>query len=311
MSGRALRITGSVLAGVIVVILGIRFAFGRMLSTGGTPPDAIQRSATSKDGTTIGYEQTGKGPVVILVPAALVDRDGTRPLAKQLASFYTVVNYDRRGRGKSTNTEPYSVEREIEDVEALVDAGSGPVFLFGSSSGAVLALDAASRLGARVKKLFLYEPPFIVDDSRPPIPGTLIQEVAASVAANNRDEAVALFFTKGMGIPAAGVTFMRLLMPAWRDMANVAHTAPYDLTILAGTQSGKPLPAQRWAPTTSPGMVAVGAKSEPFFHSGAKALNGVLPASQYRSLDGLDHSAVLMAAKELAVAIREYFGAGV
>jgi pimeloyl-ACP methyl ester carboxylesterase len=310
MNGRTLRIAGIVLAVLIAVILGIRFAFARLFSTGGAPTDAIQKMATSKDGTAIGYEQTGAGPVVILVSAALADRDGTRPLAKQLAFSFTVVNYDRRGRGKSTNTQPYAVEREVEDLEALVNASSGPVFLFGSSSGSVLALDAASQLGAKVRKLFMYEPPFIVDGSRPPIPDAVLNEVTASLSADNRDGAVALFFGKGMGIPAVGVAFMRLLMPAWGDMASMAHTAPYDLMILAGTQSGKPLPAHRWAPTTSPTMVAVGAKSEPFFHTGAKALTGVLPGAQYRSLEGLDHSAVLMAPETIAAAIRQFFEAG-
>src|SRR5215467_4618751 len=224
MSAHTLRIIGIVfVAGLVVVPLGIRLALARMLNTGGPPADAIPKTVKSKDGTLIAYEQTGAGPVVILISAALADRDGARRLARQLASHFTVVNYDRRGRGKSSNTEPYAVEREIEDLEALVNPASQPVFLFGSSSGAVLALDAGSRFGARVKKLFLYEPPFIVDGSRPPIPDSLQSEIGEAVAANKRDEAVALFFGKGMGIPAPGVTFMRLMMPAWRDMAAMAH----------------------------------------------------------------------------------------
>src|SRR5215472_2209403 len=163
MSAHALRMIAIVLvAGIVVGVLGIRFALARMLSTGGPPIDALQKTVKSRDGTLIAYEQTGAGPVVILVSAALVDRDGSRKLARQLASSFTVINYDRRGRGKSSNTEPYAVEREIEDLEALVKAAGQPVFLFGSSSGAALALDAGSRFGARVKKLFLYEPPFIV-----------------------------------------------------------------------------------------------------------------------------------------------------
>jgi len=298
-------------AGIVIVGLGIRFALARMLSTGGPPIDAIQKTVKSKDGTLIAYERTGAGPVVILVSAALADRDGARRLARHLASSFTVINYDRRGRGKSSNTEPYAVEREIEDLDALVTAAGQPVCLFGSSSGSVLALDAGSRFGARVKKLFLYEPPFIVDDSHAPIPHSLQNEIVDAVAANKRGEAVGLFFHKGMGIPAAGVTFMRLLMPAWRDMAAIVHTAPYDLKILEGTQSGKPLPSDRWSRTTSPAMVAVGAKSEAFFHNGAKALAGMLPAAEYRSLNGLDHSAVLMAPQPLAIAIRQYFANGV
>ncbi len=254
------------------------------------------------------YEQTGSGPAMILASAALADRGGARPLARQLASSFTVVNYDRRGRGKSTNTEPYAVEREVEDLAALVNSAGGPVFLFGSSSGAVLALDAAARLGSKIAKLFLYEPPFIVDGSRPPMPDTLIQEIRASLSANNRDQAVALFFGKGMGIPGPEVTFMRWMLPAWSDMAKIAHTAPYDLMVLEGTQSGQPLPLNRWSQATAPALVAVGSKGEPFFHSGAKALAGRLTAAQYRSLDGLDHSAVLMAPEALAAAVREFFG---
>jgi len=308
MSGHALRNIGFVLAGLVILLLLVRFALSRLFSTGTAPVGAVQKTVTSKDGTQIAYEQGGSGPVVILVSAALADRDGSRPLARQLASSFTVINYDRRGRGKSTNTEPYAVEREVEDLVAVVNSTGESVYLFGSSSGAALALDAAARLGPKVAKLFLYEPPFIVDGSRAPIPATLIQEIHASLSANKRDEAVALFFGKGMGIPGPGITFMRWMLPAWSDMTKMAHTAPYDLMLLAGTQSGKPLPAERWAQVSSPTLVVVGSKSEPFFHTGAKALAGTLPATQYRSLDGLDHSAVLMAATPLAAAIREFFG---
>lgn len=308
MTGKAFQVSVFVISGLILAFLGIRFALSRMMSTGGAPPDAVQKSVTSKDGTVIAYEQTGNGPVIVLVSAALVDRDGARLLARELASSFTVVNYDRRGRGKSTNTEPYAPEREIEDLDAIVESLGQPVFLFGSSSGATLALDAASRLGSQVEKAFLYEPPFIVDGSHPPVPETLAREIAASVAANKRDEAVRSFFEKAMGIPPVGVTFMRLLMPAWTDMTAIVHTAPYDLMIVAGTQSGKPLPADRWARSTPSVLVAVGAKSEPFFHTGAKALKPILPAVQYQSLAGLDHGAVLMAPRTLASAMRAYFG---
>ena len=123
----------------------------------------------------IAFEQTGSGPTVILVAAALADRGGARRFAEHLAEHFTVINYDRRGRGKSTDTQPYAVQREVEDIEALVNASGGPALLFGSSSGSVLALDAASKLGPKIKRLFIYEPPFIVDDSRPPMPDDLIE----------------------------------------------------------------------------------------------------------------------------------------
>jgi pimeloyl-ACP methyl ester carboxylesterase len=262
---------------------------------------------TSKDGTIISYDRTGTGPSVIVVAAALADRTGTTRLAKHLSEHFTVINYDRRGRGKSTDTQPYTIEREVEDIEALIDAAGGSAYMFGSSSGSVLALEAASRLGPKVKKLFMYEPPFIIDSSQPAMPDDFIGQIRAFVSANRRSDAVKLFFTKGMGIPAFAVTLMRFLMPGWSKMAAVAHTLPYDLTILAGTQSGKPLPVQRWASLTVPTQVVVGSKSEPFFHNGAKSLAALLPCVQYRSLEGRDHSAILMAAQALADASREFF----
>lgn len=120
--------------------------------------DSVQKNATSKDGTIIAFEQTGTGPGVLLVAAALADRGGATRLAKHLAEHFTVINYDRRGRGKSTDTQPYAVEREVEDIEALIDASGGSAFVFGSFSGSVLALEAASKPGSKIKKLFMSEP---------------------------------------------------------------------------------------------------------------------------------------------------------
>ena len=128
------------------------------------------KTVTSKDGTQIAYDQIGNGPVVILVDSALASRSLCVKLAGLLAKDFTVINYDRRGRGDSTDTQPYAVEREVEDIEALIDATGGSAFVFGSSSGAVLALEAANRLTTKVKKQVLYEPPFIVDASRAPMP---------------------------------------------------------------------------------------------------------------------------------------------
>ena len=262
---------------------------------------------TSKDGTTIAFERSGTGPAIVLVGAALADRAGTARLAKYLAPSFTAINYDRRGRGKSTDTPLYAVEREVEDLEALIEAAGGSAYLFGSSSGSVLALEAASRLGTKVKGLFMYEPPFIVDDSRPPMAEDLAEQIDTLVAKGRRNDAVKLFFAKGMGLPDMVVTLMRWLMPGWSGMARIAHTLRYDLAVLAGTQAGKPLPAKRWAKAQAPTLVMVGGKSEPFFHSGAKALAALLPHAQYRSLEGRDHSAILMAPKAIAAAVTEFF----
>jgi pimeloyl-ACP methyl ester carboxylesterase len=319
---RILRRIGVVLAGLVAVILLCIAAEVVLHAIGVFPPwdqaiadalikgaatDSVEKNITSKDGTTIAFEQMGKGPVVVLVAAALADRDGTTRLAKHLAEHFTVINYDRRGRGRSSDTQPYAVEREVEDIEALIDASGGAAFVFGSSSGSVLALEAASKLGTRIKKLFMYEPPFIIDDSHPPMPDDLVKQITGFNSAGRQEAAVRLFFTKGMGIPAFGVTMMRLLMPGWSKMSSMAHTLPYDLTVLAGTQTGKPLPVERWAATTAPTLVMVGSRSEVFFHNGAKALTNILPDAQYRTLEGQDHSAVLMASKILAKVVEVFF----
>ncbi|MCI0576976.1 MAG: alpha/beta hydrolase [Chloroflexi bacterium] len=269
--------------------------------------NTIEKNVTSKDGTTIAFEQSGTGSAIVLVGAALTDRADTTKLARLLAQKFTVINYDRRGRGQSSDTQPYAAEREVEDLGALIEAAGGSAYLFGSSSGAVLALEAAGKLGNKVTGLFMYEPPFIIDDSHPPVPADLAEQIGRLVPAGRRSDAVKLFFTKGMGIPAVFVTLMRLLMPGWSKMAGVAHTIPYDLAVLAGTQTGQSLPAGRWASAQAPALVMVGGKSETFFHTGAKALAGLLPNAQYRSLAGGNHGSVVMAPKAIAAAVSEFF----
>lgn len=288
---------------LFIIILGV--TFDRALNQ----PDmhATQKSVTSRDGTTIAYEQSGSGPSVILVPAAISDRSGTSRLAERLSAHFTVINYDRRGRGKSTDTQPFAVAREIEDIEALIDADGHSALLFGSSSGAALALEAANKLNGKVKKLFLYEPPFIVDDSRPPIPDDFSQQITQLVAAGRRNDALKLFFGKAIGIPNFAVNLMRYLMPGWSKMAGMAHTIPYDLAVLAGTQTGRPLPPSRWTSVNAPILVVVGSKSEPFFRSGAKALTEVLPSAQYRLLEGASHASVLMGPQPIASEVEKYF----
>ena len=128
----------------------------------------------SRDGTAVAFERSGEGPPIILIDGALCSRASgpSRPLAAELSRRFTVYTYDRRGRGDSSDTAPYAVPREVEDIEALIEEAGGSVHLCGISSGAALALDAAQR-GLGVRSLALYEPPFIVDDSRPPVPARL------------------------------------------------------------------------------------------------------------------------------------------
>jgi pimeloyl-ACP methyl ester carboxylesterase len=310
-TGRKLRIARNVffaiaglgLLAVLAIVIAIRVEF----STEGDVMGTVQQTVISKDGTIIAYEQTGTGPVVILVSAALADRTASRRLARALSDRFTVINYDRRDRGSSGDTQPYAIEREIEDASAVIDAKGGSAYLFGSSSGSVLALDATTQLGPKVKKLYMYEPPFIVDSSRPAMPPTLASEIEQQVAQGNRNDAVKLFFTKGMGIPPIAVALMRFLMPGWSKMCGMAQTIPYDLAILDGTQSGQALPAGRWKSATAPVKVAVGARSEPFFHNGAKALAQMLPSASFESIHGLNHGALLLAPAALGKDIQQFF----
>lgn len=256
----------------------------------------------SRDGTVIAYDQIGEGPPIILVGGASCDRAVGIPIAEALAQHFTVLNYDRRGRGDSGDTPPYAVEREVEDIAALVDAAGGEAYLYGISSGGVLALEAASRLPA-VTKLAIYEPPFIIGDGRPPLPGDYVARLNELSAAGRRGEAVELFMTAAAGVPAEYLGPMRE-DPSWAEMEKVAHTLAYDGTVMGDTMSGTPLPSGRWASTQASTLVIAGGNSEPFFHDGARALVDILPNAQYRTLDGQDHA---VAPDALEPVLTEFF----
>jgi pimeloyl-ACP methyl ester carboxylesterase len=170
----------------------------------------------------------------------------------------------------------------------------------------VLALDAANELGGKIRKLALFEPPFIIDSSRPPMPRDLIQQIDELVAAGRRSEAVKLFFSKAMGVPPIGVVVMRF-MPGWSRMVAIAHTIAYDVTITQDAQAGTPLPTARWASASTPTLVLTGAKSEEFFHNGAKALATMLPAAEHRVVERQGHAAVVMGSKALAPILTAFF----
>jgi uncharacterized protein YndB with AHSA1/START domain/pimeloyl-ACP methyl ester carboxylesterase len=266
---------------------------------------------TSKDGTPIAFDRLGEGPAVILVSGALGVRSHPimARLAEQLAPHFTVLNYDRRGKGDSGDTPThttYAVEREIDDIEALIDEAGGPdgwAYLYGLSSGAALALEAANKLGAgKVKKLALYEPPFIVDDSHPPLPNDYVQQVNRMVAEGRRGDAVALFM-KVVGVPEEFIPQMRE-MPMWPEMEKGAHTLAYDGTIMGDNQSGKPLPPNEWPAATMPTLVIVGGESPAFFQNGTQALVDALPNAQRHTLEGQTHE---VAAEALAPLLVEFF----
>ena len=213
---------------------------------------------TSKDGTSIAFDQIGQGPALILVDGAMCYRASgpSGPLASLLAPHFTVYTYDRRGRGASGDTTPYAIEREVEDIEVLINEVGGSAFVYGISSGAALALEAAKRIPA-IKKLALYEPPFIINDSRPPLPKDFIKQLKDAVAAGHRGDTIDIIMTQALQIPAQSLGPMRD-DPMWPEMIKVAHTLVYDGLIQRDVMMGKPLPRDRWTSVNCPTLVLNG-----------------------------------------------------
>lgn len=248
-------------------------------------------SLTSKDGTKIAYDKAGQGPALILVAGAFSYRKfaGTVQLAHLLSEHFTVFNYDRRGRGDSGDAPRYAIEREIEDLEAIIDEAGGSAYVWGLSSGAVLALQAAAR-GANITKLALHEPPFVVDAAHHMPPNNFAAHVTDLIAANRRAEAIKYFMTKGMGAPSFVASLMRIIPGVWSKLMAVAHTLPYDAALLDGYIDGKPLPAELWSTVAMPTLVLEGTESPAGLRHGARALANVLPNAQLLSKKGLGHT---------------------
>lgn len=259
---------------------------------------------TSKDGTSIAYDKIGNGPALILVDGALCCRMSgpNGALAEQLKEDFTVYTYDRRGRGDSDEKQPYAVEREVEDIEALINEAGGSSYVFGISSGAALALEAAKRLPS-IKKLALYEAPFVVDDSRSAVPEDYVDQLNDQVASGRRGAAIKLFMKKGVGVPAIFVAMMPF-MPAWKKMKAMAHTLPYDTILTVDYQRGIPLPSEAWSSVTIPTFVGVGEKSPAWMRNAMHALENVLPNTTYRLLEGQTH---IVKPKVLAPVLTEFF----
>ncbi|WP_408897419.1 alpha/beta fold hydrolase [Nocardioides sp. R1-1] len=264
----------------------------------------IQHSVTSADGTTIAFDRTGSGPVVLVVSNVAEDRTGVAGIAAELARDFSVVTFDRRGRGMSGDPQPYDPAREVEDIAALVQTVGVPVSLVSGSGGCGLALDAASALGERVSALYLFEPPFIVDDSRAPAPRDYVEHQESLVAAGKRNEAVEYFMTEMVGVPAEYLPMMRQ-DPSWAQMAAYAHTYAYDGRILRGLQDGTPLPTDRWT-IEVPVAVAVTEQGEEFIRRGAAALAQLLPQVSVLALPGLDHSAFWVTPEPVAAQARAF-----
>ncbi len=254
----------------------------------------------SKDGTQIAYETRGSGLPVILVDGALCYRSfgPMIPLAELLSPRFKVYLYDRRGRGESSNSKPFTVEREVEDIDALIGEAGGSAFVYGISSGACLALEAAIRLGDRVKKLAMYEPPYRTAVGTRQEWKQYRKELADRLAAGEKGDAVALFM-QFVGTPADQIGGMRQ-SPTWPMFEAIAPTLAYDAAAIGDDRS---VPEKRAAQVMSPTLVMSGTVI-PFMKDTATVLARAIPHAQQRTLEGQSHDVDL---KVLAPVLAEFF----
>jgi pimeloyl-ACP methyl ester carboxylesterase len=265
----------------------------------------------SKDGTRIAYDMYGQGPAVILVDGATASRvfGGSAGLAQRLAQQgFTAYAYDRRGRNESGDTQPYAVAREIEDIESLIDLAGGTAHLYGISSGGALALEAAAVLGDKVKKLAVYEVPYMgVDPARVPA-REIFTNTKQLVSEGKNGDAFAEYMGKVAGLPAAMLAGMRQA-PFWPMMEAVAPSLVYDATVMFGRNF---TPQKELLEKIAVPVLALSGDVDmlpgvdtSFMAKAAQAIAKMVPHGKYQLLKGQSHD---VDAEVLAPVLSEFFG---
>jgi pimeloyl-ACP methyl ester carboxylesterase len=247
---------------------------------------------TSRDGTTIAYERSGSGPALILVDGALCSRrfGPTAKLTPLLAGGasagrrFTVYRYDRRGRGESGDTPPYSLAREIEDLAALIERAGGRASLVGLSSGGALAIHA-SAAGLGIDKVVAYEPPY-VNEAESGDGAEHEAQLQRLLASGDHGGAVTYFMRDMVGAPAFVPIVMRLMPWIWRKLKAVAPTLPYDAAVMTGFR----IPRGRFTAIDRPVLVLNGTKTDPRLKAAARALAATVPGAQHAELAGQTHN---------------------
>jgi Alpha/beta hydrolase family len=253
-------------------------------------------TVTSADGTTIAFDQIGSGPPLVLVAGASCDRAVDARIADALAGHFTVLNHDRRGRGDSTDTLPYAVEREIEDLEILLAAAGGSAVVVGLSSGAVLAAHAGAA-GLPIAHLVMWEPPFRLDAAARRAALEYAERTTALLADGRRGDALELFMTV-VGLPAEAIAGMRQ-SPYWELGERLAPTLAYDAAVMG--DGG--IPAERFAAITAHTAVFTGGASPDWSRAAGKAAAEAIPGATYAELPGQTHD---VAPDALATAVHEF-----
>jgi pimeloyl-ACP methyl ester carboxylesterase len=260
--------------------------------------NAALSRVTSADGTRIAFEKTGAGPALVIVDGAMCSRafGPSEATADALGDDFSVYRYDRRGRGDSTDTKPYEVAREVQDLTAIVAEAGGTAYVYGISSGAGLALEAAAS-GAPITKLVLFEPPYTAEgrDAAPQREET--SQMDALLDARRHGDAVALFFS-WVGMPDEAVAQMRR-SPEWPALESIAPTIAYDNAVMGdGT-----VPRQKAAQIGTPTLVIAGSLSSDDLRRAAKSVAKAIPGASFRDLEGQGHAA---SPEALAPVLREF-----
>lgn len=253
-----------------------------------TPVTGTTRTVISRDGTPIAYEKLGAGPVLILVGGALDHRNSPStglPLAALLAESLTVYAYDRRGRGDSGDTAPYAVAREVEDLAAIIGAAGGSAMVYGLSSGAALALEAAAS-GLPISKLALYEPPFSRGPDMADQAKAYLPKLSALLAEDRRGDALALFMTR-VGLPEPMIAGARN-SPFWPQLEALAPTLAYDSEVMRDPRGGI-VPTERITSITAPTRVIVGGASPEWMRKTGRDVADALPNGSYEVLPDQTH----------------------
>jgi pimeloyl-ACP methyl ester carboxylesterase len=244
----------------------------------------VTETLHSRDGTTIAYERSGEGPALLIIGGAFSNRHSGAAYVPLLAPHFTVYTYDRRGRGDSTDTPPYAVAREIEDLDALAAVAGGSLLVHGHSSGAVLALEATAA-GLPVTRLSVYEPPYMVEGTRDRPTAEQAARVQAAVDAGRLDEAARIFLREAVGLPDDAIAMIEQ-SPGWAGMLAVAPTLPYDNAIVGDGS----LPTDRLAGITVPTLVVAGGASPAWARASVAALAECLPNARHLTIEGQAHA---------------------
>ncbi|MFI9824119.1 alpha/beta fold hydrolase [Streptomyces sp. NPDC052013] len=257
----------------------------------------MDKNILSRDGTSLAYESAGRGAVVVLVSGAMSTGATVAPLAAPLSERFRVVVYDRRGRGASGDTAPYAVEREVEDLAAVIEAVGGEASLYGTSSGGALALRAAAS-GLPVRHVAVYETPYAMSEDALRERAEYTERLNEALAEGRRGDAVELFL-RLTGLGEAVIRNARQ-SPLWAGMESMATSLAYDDAVMGDGS----VPRELLASVPVPVLSIAGDASPAWMRDAARAIAQAVPRGTYRTLEGQTH---MVEPDVLAPVLAEFF----